>query len=75
MPNADKSAGKRSAKLLRGMKRTQVAIAIAYLFDCLVLLGFHFSGFVGLEVPAIVFALLAFMVGAVYLAHATRWSL
>jgi len=75
MPNAGPSDGKRSAKLLIGMKRTQLAIAIAYFFDCLVLLGFHLSGLVSLEVPVIVFVLLASMVGAVYLAHATRWSL
>jgi diguanylate cyclase (GGDEF)-like protein len=74
MPNVAPS-GARSAKLLLGMKRTQFAIAVAYLFDCLVLLGFHLSGFISLEVPVAVFVLLASMVGTVYLAHATRWSL
>jgi diguanylate cyclase len=75
MSNALPPDLRRSAKLLAGMKRTQLAIAIAFLFDCMVLLGFHFIGFVGLEVPVIVFVLLASMVGTVYLAHATKWSL
>ena len=75
MSDAPKPDLRRSAKLLAGMKRTQLAIAIAFLFDCLILLGFHFIGFVGLEVPLIVFVLLASMVGMVYLAHATGWSL
>jgi diguanylate cyclase len=65
----------RSEKLIAAMKRIQLALAIAYAYDCVVLVGFYFAGFVGLEIPVIVFAALGSMVGAVHLAHVTGWSI
>jgi diguanylate cyclase (GGDEF)-like protein len=65
----------RSDKLLASMKRTQVIIALAYLYDTFVLLGFAAAGFVDLAVPFAVFSLLATSTAAVMWAHITRRSL
>lgn len=68
-------AGARAEKLLVSMKRTQIIIDLAYLYDCLVLLGFWAAGFVDIAVPFVVFALFATSSALVFWAHTSRWSL
>jgi diguanylate cyclase (GGDEF)-like protein len=65
----------KTARLLASAKRTALIIASAYLYDTLILFGYWAAGFVPLAVPVVVFVLLAGLVGAVALAHATGWSL
>jgi diguanylate cyclase len=64
----------RPDKLLRSLRRTQIGIALSYLYDSLILFGFWAAGFVGLLVPITVFVVLAALVGAVNLAHSSGWS-
>ncbi|HLJ69814.1 MAG TPA: GGDEF domain-containing protein [Roseiarcus sp.] len=68
-------ASDKAAKLLHSAKRTTLIIAAAYLYDTLILFGYWAAGFVDIAVPVAVFALLAALIGAVALAHATGWSL
>src|SRR3984957_13076201 len=63
-----------SDKLLRNLRRTQVAIAFAYLYDCLMLFGFSAAGYVDVTVPIAVSILLASLVAVVNWAHGSGWS-
>jgi diguanylate cyclase len=58
--------GKSSAdRLVRGIRRTQSAIAAAYAYDVLILFGFYAAGYVDLSVPVCVSAALAVLLLAV----------
>lgn len=61
-------------RLLRSLKRTQITIAFAYLYDSLMLFGYSAAGFVDVRVPLIVLALFIFLVGVVNWAHSSGWS-
>ncbi|MBV9705287.1 MAG: GGDEF domain-containing protein, partial [Methylobacteriaceae bacterium] len=64
----------RAERLLSSLKRTQVTIACAYLYDSLLLFGFYAAGFVGLGVAVVVSALLTLLVLTVNWAHWSGWS-
>ncbi|WP_158814761.1 GGDEF domain-containing protein [Methylocapsa sp. S129] len=66
--------GAEAARLLRSLKRTQITIAFAYLYDSLMLFGYSAVGFVDVRVPLTVIALFALLVGAVHWAHSSGWS-
>jgi diguanylate cyclase len=67
--------GARGDKLLASMKRTQVVITLAYLYDTFVLFGFSAAGYLEPAVPFAVFALFAASSAVVLWAHASRRSL
>jgi diguanylate cyclase len=69
------SEGARGEKLLASMKRTQVGITLAYLYDTFVLFGFFAAGYIEPAVPFAVFALFAASSAAVLWAHVSRRSL
>jgi diguanylate cyclase (GGDEF)-like protein len=62
-------------RLLHSAKRTQIIIAMAYLYDCAILFGYWAAGFVDIRAPIFAFLFLALLVGAVRWAHVSRWSL
>lgn len=62
-------------RLLNSAKRTQLVLAIAYLYDAMVLFGFCAAGYVGLAVPMSVLVLLGGVIAAVHFAYASGWSL
>lgn len=64
----------RTERLLRSAGRAQLIIGAAYLYDSLILFGYWAAGYVGLGVPIVVLVLLAALLGAVRLAHASGWS-
>lgn len=68
-------APEKAARLLHSARRTTLIIAAAYLYDTLILFGYWAAGFVDVAVPIGVCVLLAALIGAVALAHATGWSL
>jgi diguanylate cyclase len=69
------SDDERNARLVDSVKRTQLVIAVAYLYDSLILFGYWAAGFVELRVPMAVIGLLAGLVATVRVAHLSGWSL
>ena len=67
--------GEQNVRLLRSLKRTQLVIASAYLYDSLILFGYWAAGYVDLRVPVAVIGLLAGLVACVRVAHLSGWSL
>jgi diguanylate cyclase len=65
----------RGDRLLASMRRTQVVIALAYLYDIFVLLGFSAAGYLEPAVPFAVFVLLATSSALILWAHVSRRSL
>jgi diguanylate cyclase len=54
--------------------RTQIRIALAYSYDCLMLFGFAAAGYISLQLPIAILASLTFLVVIVNVAHASGWS-
>ena len=65
----------KAARLHHSAKRTTLVIAAAYLYDALILFGFSAAGYVNVLTPVVVSALLIVLVGAIWSAHASGWSL
>jgi diguanylate cyclase len=59
---------------MRSVRRAQVGIAAAYLYDSLVVFGFYRAGFVAAWAPLGVAAALALLTLTVALAHESGWS-
>jgi diguanylate cyclase (GGDEF)-like protein len=72
---AQSAAGDKASRLLQSAKRTALIIAAAYFYDSLLLFGYSAAGFLDWRVAIAAFLALAALVGAVFVAHLTGWSL
>ena len=64
----------RIEKLSRSVRRTQIAIGLAYLYDAAILFGFYFAGFVKIHVPVSFVGACVLVFAAVGWAHRSGWS-
>jgi diguanylate cyclase len=62
------------AKLAHSIKRTLITIALAYLYDAIMLIGFFLAGFVDIRIPIVFIGFCAALFGAVGWAHLSGWS-